>query len=94
MTEQHPQMRPASRKLAPDPATSYERAKPEKEAGQGRLDNNPATPAAAPDQMEQAVENKQSLRQINAQDVVNGRARRPAEGAAGDSAARRRRRRK
>ena len=35
MAEQHPQMRPASKELAPDTATSYERAKPEKEAGMG-----------------------------------------------------------
>jgi hypothetical protein len=33
----------------PDTARSYERAKPEKEAGMGRLDNNPATPERKPD---------------------------------------------
>lgn len=91
MAEQPPQMRPASKKLAPDPATSYERAKPEREAGMGRLDCDPALPAHAPDQMEQAVEHKQPLRQINADDVVNGQARRPAQGGAGDSSRRRRR---
>lgn len=80
MSERHPQMRPASKKLAPDPASSYERARPENEAGMGRLDNNIATPEDAPDQVEQAVENKQPLRQINAEDVVNGRAGRPAQG--------------
>jgi len=80
MAEKHPQMRPASRRQAPDPATSYERAKPEKEAGMGRLDNNKATPAKAPDRIEQAVKNKQPPRQINAHDVVNETARRPAEG--------------
>lgn len=82
MAEQHPHMRPTSKDLAPDPASSYERARPEKEAGMGRLDNNVATPADAPDQSEQAVENKQPLRQLNAEDVVSGRARRPADGAA------------
>ena len=91
MAKQHPQMRSASKELAPDPATSYERAKPENEAGMGRLDNDVATPADCPDQMEQAVENKQQLRQINANDVVDGRARRPADGAAADCNSRRRR---
>lgn len=60
-----------SDELAPDPATSYERAKPEKEAGMGRLDNNPGTPAKSPDRIEKAVKHKQPLRQINADDVVN-----------------------
>ena len=57
--------------LVPDPATSYERAKPEKEAGMGRLDNNEGTPAKSPDRIEKAVRQKQPLRQINADDVVN-----------------------
>ncbi len=67
------QMRPASKELAPDPASSYERAKPEKEAGQGRLDNNTATPAKAPDSIHEAVKNKQELRQINAHEVQDER---------------------
>lgn len=34
----------------PDPASSYERAKPEKEAGMGRLDSNTdAVPTRRPD---------------------------------------------
>ena len=75
------QMRPASNELAPDPATSYERAKPEKEAGMGRLDNDVATPTASPDRMEQAVTQKQAPgRQLNAHEVVNDRATRPADG--------------
>ena len=77
---EHPQMRPASKELAPDPATSYERARPEKEAGMGRLDNNVATPQRSPDKGEQAVTHKQPLRQLNADDVVNERAQRPADG--------------
>ena len=82
MAEQNPQMRPASKDLAPDPACSYERARPENEAGMGRLDNNDdAVPADAPDDAERAVENKQPLRQLNAQDVVNERAQRRADGA-------------
>ena len=68
------QMRPASKKDAPDPATSYERAKPHQEAGQGRLDNNDdATPTRAPDQAEDAVKHKQPLRQINAEDFGDDR---------------------
>jgi hypothetical protein len=72
------QMRPASRKDAPDPASSYERAKPHKEAGQGRLDNNEdATPTQSPDCAEQAVKQKQGLRQINAEDFGDDRSARP-----------------
>jgi hypothetical protein len=67
------QMRPASKELAPDPATNYERAKPEKEAGMGRLDNNVATPAKSPDRIEDAVTHKQGLRQINAEEAGNDR---------------------
>lgn len=75
------QMRPAEKELAPDPATSYERAKPEKEAGMGRLDNNRATPANSPDKIERAVKNRQPLRQINADDVIDAK----EEGQAGGS---------
>jgi len=82
MADQHPQMRPASPEQAPDPASSYERAKPEKEAGMGRLDNNVATPRRAPDKGEQAVTQQQANRQLNAHDVVNERAGRPAAGSA------------
>jgi len=72
------QMRPASKKDAPDPATSYERAKPHKESGQGRLDNNDnATPTDSPDRAEDAVKHKQPLRQINAEDAADGRSARP-----------------
>ena len=60
-----------SENLAPDPATSYERAKPEKESGMGRLDNNRGTPVKSPDRIESAVRHKQPLRQLNADDVVN-----------------------
>ena len=72
------QMRPASPKQAPDPASSYERAKPHKEAGQGRLDNNgDATPTNSPDRTEQAVKQKQPLRQINAEESRDDRSARP-----------------
>ncbi len=68
------QMRPASPEKAPDPADSYERAHPDREAGMGRMDNNKATPANAPDKSKDAVSNRQDGdRQINAQDAVNRR---------------------
>lgn len=60
---------------AQDPASSYERAQPEKEAGMGRLDNNSATPARAPDQMKKAVPNVHPPdRQINAEEASDDRA--------------------
>ena len=62
--------RPASKEQAPDPATSYERAKPEKEAGMGRLDNNQAVPTDRPDRQQDAVTNRQDpTHQINADDA-------------------------
>jgi hypothetical protein len=69
----NPQMRPASKDVAPDPASVYERANPDKEAGMGRLDNNIATPTDSPDRTESAVKNKQPLRQINADDVTDAK---------------------
>jgi hypothetical protein len=74
MSEQN---RPRSDAHAPDPATSYERAKPDKEAGMGRLDNNPATPTNSPDSIGKAVPNKQNPEnQVNGEDVVDGQAKR------------------
>lgn len=67
------QMRPASNDQAPDPANSYERAKPERESGQRRLDNNVSTPTNRPDKQKQAVKNRQSPRQINADNDTNAR---------------------
>jgi hypothetical protein len=52
------QMRPASKKQAPDPSRNYERSRPEDEAGMGRLDNNVATPAPGPDKAAHAVGNR------------------------------------
>ena len=62
-------MRPASPEQAPDPAANYERAQPQKEAGQGRMENNVATPSESPDRMNQAVKNAQDPRQLNAHDT-------------------------
>jgi len=54
------QMRPSSKEQAPDPARSYERAKPEAESGMGRLDNNKATPTDQPEQGKEAVSNRKN----------------------------------
>lgn len=73
------QMRPSSPQQAPDPSDSYERSHPGREAGMGRLDNDPGTPTDAPDQQEQAVKNRQDgTRQINAHDAVDPRRGGPA----------------
>ena len=68
--------RPLTEKNAPDPSTVYERAKPEQEAGMGRMDNNNnATPTNRPDAMEKAIGNKQNPEnQVNAEDIVDGSA--------------------
>jgi hypothetical protein len=64
------QMRPSSKKNAPDPAIHFDRSKPENEAGMGRLDNNKAVPANSRDKMDQAVANKQDpTHQVNAEDI-------------------------
>jgi hypothetical protein len=64
------QMRPASPQDAPDPSNNYERSHPEREAGQGRLDNNKSTPENQPDSEQQAVHNRQDpQRQVNAQEM-------------------------
>ncbi len=60
-----------SGKNVPDPARSYERAKPEAESGMGRLDNNKSTPTDDPDRMKQGVKNAQPPRQINAEETVD-----------------------
>ncbi len=64
------QNRPASPRQAPDPANAYERAKPENEAGMGRLDSEKPLPDKSPDRGEQAVTNRQDgAKQINAHDT-------------------------
>jgi hypothetical protein len=69
------QMRPASKKEAPDPSDSYERSHPEHEAGMGELDVHLNTPTDAPDRTEQTVTHRQDgTRQVNAHEVVNERA--------------------
>jgi hypothetical protein len=67
------QNRPASPKHAPDPATSYERARPENEAGMGQLDMEDVIPEDRPDRGTDATPNKHDPRQINALDLDNQR---------------------
>ncbi|HMB96199.1 MAG TPA: hypothetical protein VKK61_09190 [Tepidisphaeraceae bacterium] len=68
------QNRPASKEQAPDPATSYERAKPEKESATGRLDSDKPVPADRPDSHNQAGQKRRPSQQINAQQDINKRA--------------------
>jgi hypothetical protein len=72
--------RPVSPKQSPDPATSYERSKPNKEAGGGEVQHNPeATPTLRPDQMHEAVHNRQDgTRQINGDDSAAPARNKPA----------------
>lgn len=54
-----------SANLEPDPARSYERAKPLKECGEDRLDRAAAPPWAHPDEMLRAVHNAHDSHQLN-----------------------------
>ena len=54
-----------SAELEPDPARSYERAKPQKEYGDDRLDAEPNRPPRRPDEAIRAVHNAHNGRQIN-----------------------------
>ena len=65
------QNRPASNDKAPDPARSYERAKPDAEAGMGRMDSPASREPESGDKTTDAVANRQRARQINNGDVVN-----------------------
>jgi hypothetical protein len=67
------QNRPSSKEQAPDPATSYERAKPEKESATGRLDVDKIRPADRKDQHNQAGQKGRPSRQINADQDINQR---------------------
>jgi hypothetical protein len=59
------------RRSVPDPARTYERAKPDAEVGMGRLDSDKMRSSDREDRMHHAVHNRQPLRQINADDVIN-----------------------
>lgn len=63
------QSHPTSKSQAPDPARSYERAKPEAETGMGNLQDEKAATDQSPDRGHEAVGNRQDpTHQINAQD--------------------------
>src|SRR2546430_17269425 len=66
------QMRPSSRKQAPNPAHSYERSDPHREAGMGRLDSDESTPAERRDELQDSAPNRSDpTRQINAEETTN-----------------------
>jgi hypothetical protein len=81
--------RPLPPEQAPDTARVYERAKPEKEAGAGRLDaNGKATPRPVPDPASATVPNAQDpTRQLNSEDVVNSRQGKPPTESVADAEA-------
>ncbi|HEX4053717.1 MAG TPA: hypothetical protein VHX86_05595 [Tepidisphaeraceae bacterium] len=62
---------PVSDAELPDPARTYERARPEAESLSGRLTQEENIPSAYRDRIDNAVPNKQPLRQLNADDVIN-----------------------
>jgi hypothetical protein len=65
------QMRPSSPQQAPNPAHSYERSDPNREAGMGRLDNNESTPTKRQDQIQETAPNRSDpTRQINAEETI------------------------
>jgi hypothetical protein len=65
------QMRPTSPKQAPNPAHSYERSDPHREAGMGRLDSDESTPAERRDELQDSAPNRSDpTRQINAEESM------------------------
>jgi hypothetical protein len=63
--------RPLAPEDAPDPARVYERAKPEAEAGMGRLEAVKGAPARGRDKMLEASSNQHRSRQLNSEDAIN-----------------------
>jgi hypothetical protein len=66
------QMRPASKKKAPDPAVNFDRSDPKKESGQGRMDNNTkATPTPRADVLPSTVGHAQAGdKQLNSEEAA------------------------
>lgn len=58
----------------PDPARSYERAKPYKEYGEDRLDCQDCPPSARPDRMIRTVRNAHESHQLNSESAVDAAA--------------------
>jgi hypothetical protein len=60
-------------RVGADPASSYGREKPGKEAGMGKVHQDEAPPADIPDKIDAAVANRQRTdKQINSQDANDG----------------------
>jgi hypothetical protein len=71
------QMRPSSKKDAPNPAHSYERTDPNRESGAGRLDADITTPTNRPDQIQESPGNRSDpTRQLNAEEGLRAGERR------------------
>jgi hypothetical protein len=65
------QMRPTSPKEAPNPAHSYERSDPHREAGMGRLDSDASVPAERRDELQDSAPNRSDpTRQINSEESM------------------------
>jgi len=71
--------RPLTPEEAPDTARVYERARPEAEAGMGRLDKEKTALHKRADTSLDASPNKHTSRQLNSHDVVNTAGGPPAE---------------
>lgn len=84
MPDTSPQTDPnRSENREPDPARSYERAKPEKEGGMGRLANDPSSNPQRPDQAGRAVKNAHPPRQTDGERFDAPRAK--SKSSAGDT---------
>ena len=57
----------------PDTARTYERAKPEGESVDGSLSEHRNTPQKQPDQMKDGVKNRSQNRQLNSDDIGEGK---------------------
>ena len=67
------QMRPSSKQDAPNPAHSYERTDPNREAGQGSLEKIEPDPTNKRDQIQETPHNRSDpQRQLNAEEVIKG----------------------
>lgn len=65
------QEKPVTPQRCPDPASSYERAKPQKESGMGELDIPSATPVDDPAREDQAVTNQTDPPELDDTDSVD-----------------------
>ena len=71
------QMKPSSKKDAPNPAHSYERSDPHRETGAGRLDVDEVILPDKPDEIQESPGNKNAPeRQLNAEETIRSGERR------------------